>query len=299
VTTIGFSTPVLANSVIQAMIRGLASAAAVQGGRVLATDAALDVARQAKDIARLTDAGVNALLVYPAGDPASLRAALDAAVQTGVLLFAHDDLDHPSVVTELVTPVATMGALAADLLAELLGEQGSIAIVEGVPAPAIVERVAGFRRRLAARHPGVQVVATVANPIDVAEGAESAVSELIVGGLVPDGVFGYNDASAIGAARAAAAAGLSPPVVGNNAEPHGVEAVAGGVIGATVDRHPVELALRGATVILDVLKGRLSVSDTPQRVEITPTVVTAANVDRFVPWDARCDEPPPGAWDLL
>jgi hypothetical protein len=71
------------------------------------------------------------------------------------------------------------------------------------------------------------------------------------------------------------------------------------VIGATVDRHPVELALRGAAVMLDVLEGRLTVADAPDRVRIEPTAVTAVNVDQFVPWDSRCEPPPSGSWDVL
>jgi ABC-type sugar transport system substrate-binding protein len=298
-TTIGFSTPVLPNTVIQAMLRGLASAAARRGGRVLATDAALDVAKQAGDITRLVDAGVDALIVYPAGDPESLRTALDAAIEAGVLLFAHDDIGHASVVTQLVTPVDVMGALAADLLAELLQGRGNIVIIDGVPAPALLERVAGFRRRLESRHPGIRVVASISNTTDVVQGAESAMADTITSGLAPDGVFGYNDASAIGAARAAAAAGLSLVTVGNNAEPHGVQAVAQGLISATVDRHPVELALQAAAVILATLERRIQISEAPAFVTIVPSTVTKDNVESFIPWERRCDTPPLRSWEVL
>jgi ribose transport system substrate-binding protein len=298
-TTIGFSTPVLPNTVIQAMLRGLASAAARRGGRVLATDAALDVAKQAGDITRLVDAGVDALIVYPAGDPESLRTALDAAIEAGVLLFAHDDIGHASVVTQLVTPVDVMGALAADLLAELLQGRGNIVIIDGVAAPALLERVAGFRRRLESRHPGIRVVASISNTTDVVQGAESAMADTITSGLAPDGAFGYNDASAIGAARAAAAAGLSLVTVGNNAEPHGVQAVAQGLISATVDRHPVELALQAAAVILDTLERRIQISEAPAFVTIVPSTVTKDNVESFIPWERRCDTPPLRSWEVL
>jgi ribose transport system permease protein len=124
-------------------------------------------------------------------------------------------------------------------------------------------------------------------------------AEAIASGLAPDGVFGYNDASAIGAARAAGAAGLPLITVGNNAEPHGVQAVAQGLISATVDRHPVELALQAAAVILDVVEGRIEVSEAPEVVTIVPTTVTRDNVDSFIPWERRCDAPPAGSWDVL
>jgi ribose transport system substrate-binding protein len=298
-TTIGFSTPVLANSVIQAMIRALAGAAAPRGARILAADAELNVEKQANDIARLVEAGSDALLVYPAGDPHALQDALSAAAEAGVLLFSHDELGHTSVVTQLVTPVEVMGALAADLLAELLAGDGTVAIIAGVPAPSLVERIKGFRRRIATEHPGLRIIETISNPIDIAAGAEAAMAQLLADGANPNGVFGYNDSSAIGAARAAAAAGLSPAIVGNNAEPHGVQAVAEGVIAATVDRHPIELALKGAAVILDTIEGRIQVSEAPERIAVEPTTVTKGNVDSFIPWESRCHAPPAGSWEVL
>jgi ABC-type sugar transport system substrate-binding protein len=297
--TIGFSAPILANTVIQAMVRGLAATAAARGGRLLVTDASLDTAKQARDIARFADRGVAALLVYPAGEPRRLREALDAVVGRGIALFGHDDLRHPEVVGELVTPVERMGALAADLLADQLGGQGSVAIVGGVPAPAIRDRIAGFRRRLATRYPGLEVVAEIENVLDVEAGAEAATRELVAVGVSPDGFFGYNDASAIGAARAAHAAGLRPVVVGNNAEPHGIVALRDGLVAATVDRHPVELAVRGAELILDVLEGRLERSPHRHRVQVDPTPVRAGETDSFVPWGQRCPQPPPGSWEIL
>jgi ribose transport system substrate-binding protein len=297
-TTIGFSTPIVQNTVIEAMIRGLASAAAPRGGRVLATDAQLNVEKQANDIGRLVAAGSAALLVYPTGDPGSLQEALTAAAEAGVLLFSHDELRHPSVVTQLVTPVSVMGALAADLLAEHLSGKGTVVIVGGVPAPALLERIEGFRRRVSTEHPNLRIIGTITNPIDIAEGAEAAMAELIAAGATPNGVFAYNDASAIGAARAVAAAGLSAAIVGNNAEPHGVQAVAEGLIDATVDRHPIELALQGAAVILDVLGRRVEVSEAPDSVTIEPTTVTKDNVDAFIPWESRCDAPPMGSWEV-
>lgn len=288
----------LANTVIEAMIRGLASTAALREGRVLATDAALDVERQVGDIERLVAAGVDALIVYPAGDPSVLHGAIDGAVAAGVPLFSHDELGYPAVAAKLVTPVRAMGALGADLLSEALGGEGTVAIVGGVEAPALVERIAGFRQRLESAHTGLRVVATVSNLLDTVEGAETVVAQLLAGGTAPNGLFGYNDASAIGAARAAAAAGATPVVVGNNAEPHGVRAVADGTIAGTVDRHPVELAQRGADLILDILEGRVE-PGRPSEVTIEPTVVTRANVAAFVAWDARCPEPPAGSWEIV
>lgn len=296
---IGFSEAILPNTVSQAMVKAFAHVAAERGYRVLAADANLDLARQQSDIARLVAEGVRAILVYPVGDPRELWPALDAVLEAGVYLFAHDDLEHPGVVSTMVTPVARMGAMAAEMLAERLRGRGDIVIVGGVPAPAIVERIAGFKEELAQHHPEMKIVAEVENLTDVEEGAEEVVRDLLATGVSFDGLFGYNDATAIGAASAIHAAGKTAAIVGNNGEPHGVDAVARGLLVGTVDRHPVELALLGATAMLDVVEGRRSPESVPAEITVDATPVTAENASRFVPWERRCPAPPAGSWAVI
>lgn len=292
---IGFTEAVLPNSVSQAMLRSLAYVAGERGFRVLAADAALDPERQKKDIIRLTDLGVEAMLVYPVGEPEELWPSLDYAADAGVHLFAHDELGHPAIVSTLITPVSEMGAMAASVLADALDGAGDVVVVGGVPAPAILERIAGFEAEIA-KHDGLRVVAKLENRSDVEDGAQAAVSELLAAGVSFDGLFGYNDATAIGAAAAATAAGLTPVVVGNNGEPHGIEAVARGVIAATVDRHPAELALQGATAMLDLVQSRAAVGDLPSRIYGDATLITREDIKGFVPWEQRCPKPPEGSW---
>jgi ribose transport system substrate-binding protein len=298
VTTLGFSTPIAANAAGDAMVRGFASILAPQGGRVLVSDGGLDPVRQAAGLGRLVDAGVDAMLVYPAGDPQFFHPAIDDAVRNGVRIFAYGDLEHRAVEAELVTRIDEMGAAGADLLAAALGGTGTVAVVGGVDAPGVTDRINGFLRQLESAHPDMEVVATVHNLFDNADGAEAVVAEMLRNGPGPAGIFAYNDSSAVGAARAAAAAGVSPALVGSNGEPHGVSAVAEGVLAGTVDRHPVELAQRGAELFLELL-ARPATLGAPVKVSIAPTVVTPANVGEFVPWNDRCATPPAGSWEVI
>lgn len=297
-TTIGFSPPTLDNPVSDAMIRALASVAAARGGHVLVTECGLDVERQAAGLGRLVDAGADALLVYPTGDPQALHPAIDRAVDRGARIFVHDEFGHRAVEVEMVTPVDRMGAAAADLLADALGGTGTVAVVGGVDAPAVTDRVDGFLRRLESAHPGLEVVATVHNLRDNAEGSEAVVAELLRSGPPPAGIFAYNDSSAIGAARAVSAAGARSVVVGSNGDPHGVAAVADGTIAGTVDRHPVEITQRAAELIFDLLE-RPAKLGAPEKVTVEPTAVTTATISTFVPWNERCPDPPAGSWTVI
>lgn len=297
-TTIGFVPPALDHTVTHAMIRGLVSTTAARGGQVLVVDGGLDVGRQVEGIERLVAVGVDALVVYPAGDPRSLHRAIDDAVARGVRIFAHDDLGHDAVEAEMVTPVEVMGSKAADLLAGALGGVGSIAVVTGVDAPAVTDRVNGFLERIESAHPEINVVATALNSFDDADGAKAAVAKLLKEEPTLEGIFAYNDSSAVGTARAVAAAGRTPLIVGNNGEPHGIAAVADGVIAGTVDRHPVELAQRTAELILDILE-RPRKPGPAESVLVEPTAVTSATIGEFVPWNERCATPPDGSWHVV
>lgn len=289
---IGLSAPTLEAAALKAMLQGLACVAEGRGATVTVTDAKLDGARQCADIDALVREGVDALLVYPTAPPGILRPALDRAVSTGVLLFGHDALDHPATISEFLTPGAEMAALAAELLNELLRGSGAVCVVGGVPAPQIVERTEGFKRTLAERFPGLHVAAEVVNEADDRAGACRTLAPMLEDGPALDGVFTYNDASALGAADAIESAGrLGIVIVGCNGEPECLPAIRDGRVAGTVERYPIELGQRAATIILDVLTGALSSSDAPPRVESEPEVITRANVDRFRPWLERTPQP--------
>jgi ribose transport system substrate-binding protein len=288
--TIGFSTPTMNAAAVKAMVQGMAQAAEQRGATIVVADARLDGARQSRQIDELASAGIDALLVYPVAEPATLRAALDRAVEAGVALFSHDHVGHPAVITEFITPGAEMATLSARLLADLLGGEGEVAIVGGIPAPQILERVDAFKQALAGTGP--RVVAEAVNETDDAAGARAVVAGLLSAHPEITGILTYNDASAIGAAEATEEAGRTEIViVGCNGEPDCLEAIRRGRVAGTVERYPIELGQRAAGVILDVLDGSVPRESAPGRIVSEPEVITAANVDRFQPWEKRTPQP--------
>lgn len=289
---IGLSAPTLEAAAVRAMLQGLTYVAEGRGATVLVADAKLDGAQQRAGIDALVREGVDALLVYPTVAPETLRPALDGAVGAGVPLFGHDALDHPAVITEFVTPGAEMAALAAGLMNEFLEGRGAVCLVDGVPAPQIVERVQAFERTLAERFPELQVVAQVVNEADDRAGACERLVPLLADGTPLNGILAYNDASALGAADAIEAAGREGiVVVGCNGEPECLPAIRDGRVAGTVERYPIELGQRAATIILDVVTGAFPHRAVPPRVASEPKVITRANVERFSPWPERTPQP--------
>jgi ribose transport system substrate-binding protein len=290
--TIGFSTPTMNAAAVKAMLQGFAYACEQRGAHVVVTDAQLDGDRQAAQIDQITETGVAALVVYPVATPAALRPALDRAVESGLLLFSHDDVDHPAVITEFITPGAQMAVLSANLLDELLGGRGDVAIIGGIPAPQILERTDAFKQALQERHTGLRLVAEASNPTDDAPGAREVVTDILAAHPELAGILTYNDASAIGAAEAVETpAEHSIVIVGCNGEPECLEAIRAGRVAGTVERHPIELGQRAADLILDVLDGTVSRESAPSRIASEPEVITAANVNQFRPWQERTPQP--------
>lgn len=284
---------------MQAFLRGISYVAGEREFHVYATDAALDIARQQADIVRLADMGVRAMLVYPTGEPEALWQSLDYAHEKGVQLFSHDRLGHPKILVTLVTPEYEMGVMGASMMAARLGGTGEVVLVGGVPAPAVLDTLKGFRDELVRHHPGITVIGEVANMIDVEEGAEKAIAELLASGTRFDGIFTYNDSSAVGAATALAAANRSASVVGSNGEQKAIDAIAQGLLVGTVDRNPVELAVRGATAMLDLLEGQVEAHTLPSEIAIDVAPVTSDNVAAFVPWEQRCPDPAKESWTVV
>jgi ribose transport system substrate-binding protein len=290
--TIGFSTPTIEAAAVKAMVQAVAYVAERRGAKVLVTDARLDGSRQSNQIDQLTEQGVAALLVYPVAAPPALHPALDRAVKAGVALFSHDHVDHPSVITEFITPGAEMAALSAGLLNELLNGHGDVAIVGGIPAPQILERTEAFNRALAKTHTGLRLVAEAVNATDDSAGAWPVVADMLTAHPEITGILTYNDASAIGAADAVeAAARTDVVIVGCNGEPECLNAIRNGRVAGTVERYPVELAQRAAELILDVLDGTVPRDSAPRSILSEPEVITATNVDRFQPWEERTPQP--------
>ena len=168
------------------------------------------------------------------------------------------------------------GRLAAQELAEAIGEEGRIVVLQGTPGTsASRERGSGFAEGIA-EFPDIEVVSQQPADFDRSRGLDVMTNMLQSNGDV-DGVFAENDEMALGAAAALSSAGKEAVVIGFDGTPEGVDAVGEGVLYATIAQRPAELGRAAVRNAIAVIEGE-RIEET---VKVPVEVVTEDNVDDF------------------
>jgi ribose transport system substrate-binding protein len=175
--------------------------------------------------------------------------------------------------------------IARYLFAKLSG-RGDIVILEGTPASATSHaRLRGFQDALAA-HPGIAVRLALLGDYqrDVARDAFTAASAQLQG---VDAVLCANDVMALGvldALDAGAAPGLRPLLVGVNAIPEAVAAIASGRMLATADFDAMKMSALATEAAVRHLRGEAI----PAEIILPVQVVDAGNCAQWnLPFEAR------------
>jgi ribose transport system substrate-binding protein len=188
-------------------------------------------------------------------------------------------------------------ALAADIAGYLfakLGGEGTVIVVEGTPASATsLDRLAGFNDALAA-HPDIKVRCQVRGDYqrDTARDAYRDVHRQWPG---VDAVLCANDAMALGVLDAIAShpsRGSPPHVVGVNAIPEAVAAIAAGRMLATADFDAMKMSEIATEAAIRHLRGE----SVPPEIVLPVQVVDAGNC---AAWNAPFSARPSPRWDEM
>ena len=100
-------------------------------------------------------------LVVLCQEPAQIAQVCKMAKQQGVYLaVVSNPLPEPVQDVFLNGDNRGFGRAAAEAMGKLLNGKGDIVIMEGIPCPINSERVGGFREVLAAKYPGIRVLAS-------------------------------------------------------------------------------------------------------------------------------------------
>jgi ribose transport system substrate-binding protein len=188
----------------------------------------------------------------------------------------------------------TLGADIARHLFGKLGGEGTVIVVEGTPASATsADRLAGFRDALA-EHPDIKVRCQIRGDYlrDAAREAFRAVRAQWPG---VDGVLCANDHMALGVLDALAAEpsrGAPPLVVGVNAIPEAVAAIAAGRMLATANFDAMAMSEIATEAAVRHLRGEA----VPPEIVLPVQVIEASNCARWLaPFEAR----PSPAWEAV
>ncbi|MFJ4952347.1 substrate-binding domain-containing protein [Streptomyces sp. NPDC088760] len=274
---LGLSLSTLNNPFFVQIRAGAQAEAEKLGVDLTVTDAQNDASQQANQLQNFTSSRLGAIIVNPVDSDAAGN-SVKAADKAGIPVIAVDrGVNKASVDALVASDNVAGGELAAKTLAEKLGGEGKIVILQGqAGTSAARERAAGFARGLRA-YPGIRVLAQQPADFDRTKGLD-VMSNLLQAHPDVQGVIAANDEMALGAVKALGSkAGRSVQVVGFDGTPDGLKAVEGGTLYASVAQQPSQLGRIAVDNALKAVRGE-KVEPT---VKVPVKVVTKDNVAGF------------------
>jgi ribose transport system substrate-binding protein len=236
------------------------SEAAKYGYTVNVVDAARDNAKQQSQVEDFISQKVSAIVLTPY-DSQAIGSAIVEANKAGIPVFTADIANASKdgkVVSHIASDNVQGGAQAGKLMcAALPGHVGSIAIIDEPTVTSVQDRVKGFRQAIAANCSGVTIVADIDGGGERAK-ASSATEDILQAHKDLKGIFGINDDSALGAAKAIQAAGLQGKiaVIGYDANPEARTAIGNGAMYGDAIQHPDLIGQKTIDAIHDYFSGK-------------------------------------------
>lgn len=248
---------------------------------VIVSDGQLKADKQIADIEDMIAKKVDAILVAAHQSPTLvpvLQQAKDAKIP--VIAFDRELTDKGVEVCEVINDDVTAGKTAVELLVEGMGEQGEIAVLEGVSGSAVtVNRQKGFLEDIEA-YPDIKIVADQnanfqrVQAVDIFENVLQANPNI-------KGVFCHNDEMALGVVKVLKDAGIEGvTVVGIDGQKDALEAILAGDMHGTV-RKIVELEYA-----LDEALSYLETGSCQESILLESLKIDSANVEEIYDPDA-------------
>jgi ribose transport system substrate-binding protein len=255
--TIGFSVQNREAQFYQDMESGMKAEAAKYGYTVDVVDAARDNAKQQNQVEDFISKKVDAIVLTPY-DSKAIGSAIVEANKAGIPVFTADIANASSqgtVVSHIASDNVQGGAQAGKLMCAAV-KSGPVAILDEPEVTSVQDRVKGFKQALASGCPGVTVVADIDGGGERAK-ASSSMEDILQSHKDLKGVFGINDDSALGAAKAIEAAGKKGvvAVIGYDATPEARTAIAGGSMYGDAIQHPDQIGAKTIDAIHDSFGG--------------------------------------------
>lgn len=283
--TVAVITPYLAQPGTQFVVEGFEAAAEEKGWTVNVIDTAGDVAAVISRIEDVVNQGVDAIVINV--DPAQVEAGLQVASDAGIPVFGMDAGSHPLLVTNVTSNGYAMAAETATYVVDSLNGSGGVVmfIFEAFPP---VQKRGIIADAIFANNPDITVIDRITP--DVSDGgiADSRAKMEAVLAANPEpgsisAVWAAWDQPALGALQAIEAAGREGEgivIVGIDANPQALDAIAaGGNFSASVAQDFAGIGAATADAVDRVLAGE----EVNQSVIYVPTVlVTSANVADFM-----------------
>jgi ribose transport system substrate-binding protein len=240
--TIGVSIQNREAQFYQDMEGGMKSEAAKYGYTVTVVDASRDNSKQQSQVEDFISQKVAAIVLTPF-DSQAIGSAIVEANKANIPVFTADIANASKqgvVVSHIASDNVQGGGQAGKLMCAALGHApASVAIIDEPEVTSVQDRVRGFKAALASGCPAVKVVTDIDGGGERAK-ASAAMDDILQSHKDLRGVFGINDDSALGAARAIDAAGATGKVmvIGYDATPEARTAIKNGSMYGDAIQHP-------------------------------------------------------------
>ena len=244
---VGFSQTEMNNPWRLAQTQSMKDEAAKLGWQIVFTDAASSAAKQVADVDSMIAQRVDVIFLSPREEKALIPAVMKAK-RAGIPVFLIDrDVDESiakpgrDFVSFIGSDFVLEGHRAGDWMVKATNGQAKIIELQGTlgSSPAN-DRKKGFAQAIAG-HPGMQIIASQTGDF-TRDGGRRTMETLLQAHPEATAVYAHNDEMAIGAIAALEAAGRHPgkdiTIVSIDGEKDGLQAVADGKMGATVECNP-------------------------------------------------------------
>lgn len=181
---------------------------------------------------------------------------LQQAKERNIPIIAFDSgVDSDIPLTTATTDNVAAAALAADVMAELIGGEGKIAVVaHDQTSRTGIDRRDGFVNRIKDAYPNIEIVSVQYGGGDQLQSTEITKSILLAN---PDlkGIFGTNEGSAIGVANGKQELGSDVVVIGFDSGEAQKGMVRSGLMAGAITQNPVGIGYQTVQAAVAALKG--------------------------------------------
>ena len=280
---LGITLGSLGNPYFVALAKGAAAQAhaSAPNARVTSTSADYDLNKQFTQVDNFIASGANLILINGV-DPNAILPAIKRAEAAGVAVVAVD-VKAAGADATVQTDNVEAGRLSCAYLADKIGHKGNIIIENGPQVSAVIDRVTGCKKALAA-DPAIKILSQDQD----GKGSRDGGLALMQGYLIryPDlaGVFTINDPQAVGsdlAIRQLHRKGIVITSVDGAPDIAAALKDPASSIVASASQDPYTMGQIGVRLGIDLLNGK---KPAQPLVQMTPKLITRDNVSSYTGW---------------
>lgn len=252
--TLAMVVSTLNNPFFVTMKEGAEAKAQELGYRLIVLDSQNDPSKELANVEDLVVRGVKVILINPT-DSDAVANAIRLANNSNIPVMTLDrGANHGKVASHIASDNVAGGKLAAEFIAQRLGADVKVIQLEGIAGTSAArERGEGFSMG-AAEHK-LTILASQPADFDRTKGL-NVLENLLISNSNANAVFAQNDEMALGAVRAAQAAGKSLLIVGFDGTKEGIAMVKRKRLAATIAQQPELIGALGIESADKLLKGQ-------------------------------------------